>query len=162
MNPDSPAMQLLTLIFTSTSPRCTRGDRNLTMREGLRLATQVGMRFELDDFWRMAAILKSSSWLCNPERAYSEAVGWGNLSVARSYERWVGRKPFYWQGRRLRVHRQFDWKGKQCEVVAFDDVEGYVIAETVQSMTEFDASRPQCQFKITHAELRRAQRKAKN
>jgi len=69
---------------------------NHAMHDALKLAINAGMIFESDDFGRIMAGFRGGYWILDGggEWCYALAVRTGNLSAARAFEHWKGRKPF--------------------------------------------------------------------
>jgi len=130
----SPALQLVDLVWKN----CPYGGRswqkyNHAMNDALRLAITACMKFDLDDFRRIADDYRFGYWGGNDrhmlgEQFYCDAVEAGNRSACAAFEHWKARKPFiYWpmfdrlvEGEdRLALGSLFPWDKQEAKVTSF-------------------------------------------
>ena len=148
---------------------------NHAMHDALRLAINAGLTFSLDDFGTIMADFSGSRWILDGggEWCYSMAVRTGNLSAAKAFEHWKGRKPFVAdyvrysasqdrgkhgvggrQRERLAVRFRFPWKGHQAEVTSFSKDGTYLTACTYHPRKEGGYGRTVAKrFRITIADI---------
>lgn len=121
---------------------------NHAMRNALTLAVGAGFEFQLNDMRYIVEHYRSEYWIgASFEWIYSQAVRVGNLSAAKSYEEYKGRKGFIADDvdpgndcpgylhrtgqrkrERLAVGCQFPWKGYTVEVTSFAENGDLLIA----------------------------------
>lgn len=170
----SPPLQLLQLVWRhSLKVTGHSWDRlNRSMQRGLDLAIDSGMQFGLDDFTEMAKRFRSEYWIGDGERYYALAVGRGNLSAARSFERKRGRKPFIWRGQsdhfepshrnvtrhgsRLAVGTTFGSRFTRLTVTSFNDTDGVLVACSYKPVPpgKYGPHKVARRYRLTHKDLR--------
>jgi hypothetical protein len=95
---------------------------NGSMYGAVRLAIEAGLRFDRGDFKRMAETMRIGYWGGNStgsecgEAFYGLAIKFDHPSAYQSFEQWVGRKPFIWEGKRLYIGADFVWRGERVRV----------------------------------------------
>lgn len=95
---------------------------NSALHSTLSNAINAGMRMDPDDFHDICNDMRGGYWFgtdnneSQGEGFYNVAVGANNLSACQSFEKWVGRNPFVWEGRRLCLGERFSWKGELVTV----------------------------------------------
>lgn len=128
----SPALAFITLAWDyALSGIPNSWERyNQAVGEACRLAAET-FHWEQGDLEKLVAIRnrRCSILKCLGENGletlYSLAVGFGNLSFCREYERYVGRDPIIADGvdgrqrQRLCVGSRFVWKGEKVTVTSF-------------------------------------------
>lgn len=97
---------------------------NGALHATLCLAITAGLHFDDGDFRRFWSEMRGSRWFngndgAKGEHFYTEAVKCGNDSACRSFEAWVGRKPFVFGGSRLHVGAPIEWGGVYASVTSF-------------------------------------------
>lgn len=140
MDSNSPGLAFLSHVWYNAcqATRFSWRKYNSALRGALWLAVESGMRFQLDDFSYISRHYRPGYWMENVEDSYSRLVHSRNLSAIRSFEKWIGRKPFIadnlWYPRcvrgRLCVGARFPWKEEQVVVTSFGRDGTYLIACT--------------------------------
>jgi hypothetical protein len=171
--PPSPALQFLTVLWEHHCEAVPHSWRtvNESMRRGLHLAIEAGLRFAVDDFSTIWQAMRMECWagVDNAtnigERFYANAVTAGNRSAARSFEAWKGWKPFLVSGLRLSLHSLLIWDGRETLVTGFDDTQQTLTACAYATLRRYQTGRrrwgqgdgaPVKRYTVTHADLRRA------
>lgn len=117
----SPTMALIETVWEN---RCCATPHawirvNQAMYAALMLAIEGGLAFNKDDFKDIERKTRGGRWMGEPERFFKVAVEEGHVQACVSFESWVGRPPFMWDGKRLFVGRSFPWEGYQVTVTSF-------------------------------------------
>lgn len=123
----SPAMQFVRCAWENRCEATAHSWRtvNSTMHSALALAISGGMSFAKDDFAEINRAMRGGYWFGEDgEGFYASACEVGNIQACQSYEAWVKRKPFMWEGRRLSIRSRFQWEGREVMVTSFQDGEG--------------------------------------
>lgn len=149
----SPAIQVIHLVYWQS--KLSRSALGVACAQALRLVIEAKLEFNLDDF---ALIEKSynprgqggySVLGSGTEEIYRFAVQHGNTSAAVAFEKWVGRKPYWFvrvqdgetSHRRVTVHDKMLVDGRVLKVTS-------ITPEHVRCVAP-DNTRP----KFTHDEL---------
>jgi hypothetical protein len=182
---DSPAIQLLDLVWSNCNEVNGHSWERLngSMKDALSLAISAGMAFDLGDFASFRERYRFGYWGGQDsggfaEGFYTEAVCKGNMSAAKSFEQWKGRKPFITEdaeatmrygrrvesrcGGRLTVDSRFTFRGELLTVTSFSDGGEYLTACTYK-LCEHDQYRRKIakRFKITREELLQERRRVR-
>lgn len=129
MTEPSAAYQLVTLVWTKCSHQKSWQRLNQSMSSALMLAVTAGLRFDIDDFRTIRDNFRGGFWFgAEHERYFAEAVKHGNISACRAYEKWVGRKPFIYEGKRLYVGSEIDYHCGRVSVTSFKNEENVLVA----------------------------------
>jgi hypothetical protein len=157
----SAVLDLLDTVWSNwgqATPHCW--DRvNHAMQAALSLAIGSGMKFGLHDFEEISRRYRFHYWGGDyrggfAEGFYALAVTEGNLSAARAFETWKGRKPFimdsvrpdrgasyvhrvsYRQRGRVAVGFQFYWHDRYYTVTSFHEDGSGLVACTYKPVSE--------------------------
>lgn len=83
---------------------------NAALFGAVSVAIEGGLEFAERDFAEFYSRFKGAYWLGTPpDRFYSTACEYGNISAAKSYEAAMGFKPYTLEGQRVYVGRRFTW-----------------------------------------------------
>ena len=167
MNERSPAYRLVRLIWDEQG--CKSWARiNHSMRGALGLAIESCLTFGADDFAAFEKEMRGRYWLGSDREGYFvEACVAGNISACRAYEKWVGRRPFIFEGKRLRVGARIDPEhlersdGRAALVTSFDVDGDSLIACTYDKPAASYARKPLRKIKVTLADVRAMEKKRK-
>lgn len=140
---------------------------NQSMAGALRLAIEGGLRFNEADFSQINADFDGYRWIGEDYGEYMYTIACSarhsrsvpNLSAARAYEHWRGRKPFLWQKKRLAVGSQFSWDGASVVVTSFNDKQDELIACAYHAYP--NNHKVAKRFRITRKQFQAAQRQVK-
>ncbi len=116
--PKSPAYVLVAHVREHQQKATARSSDRWyrTMSEALCLAITAGLRFAENDVADIAKDLHLGAH----EGHFQTAVEFGNVSACVSYEKWVGRSPFVFGGRRLHQGSILPWRDlPQVKVTSF-------------------------------------------
>lgn len=122
----SPALSFVGMIWDlaqqETGHSWTRF--NGSLRQALMNAIEAGLIFHDDDFKFMADHWRAGYWFGQDnaglgEGIYARAVKYRNFQACRSFEKWIGREPFIFDGERLSVGSDVDIPGGRWEVTSF-------------------------------------------
>ena len=132
---DSPAYQMLRVVhdYLRSYRDCT-AQWERAMWETLKIALAHNIRFDPDDFhkieqldlsrYRTAGVLPG--WVVGgPENVYALACAksvksdWVNTSACRAVEKYMGRKAYIVDGKRLAIGSEFKWEGVPVKVTSF-------------------------------------------
>lgn len=105
---------------------------NPMLSRAFSLAIVGNLVFEPDDFGKIVKDFRGSYWMGpDSEPWYTEAVKSGNESAVISMERWLGRQPFLFEGKRIHVGEQIRWNGQWviCTSIASDSFNAKVNEE---------------------------------
>ena len=127
----SPAGRLLAILWKhvgGAAPNHSWRRVNMTMRRGLKLAIDGGLRFARGDLARIVEAFNGDHWIGETaEWIYSLAVDAANSSAVAAFETWKGREPFIVDlcgtfvnspsaRRRLTVGERFWWPSRARRV----------------------------------------------
>lgn len=181
--PDSPAFALLAHVWRHEGHKMPRSwaRLNSAMQDALNLAIYGLMEFHVGDFARINKEFRGGYWMGTPpEGWYSKACGSShqgrshgpNTTAQRSFEEWVGRKPFYVAKQpldktkvKLHVGESFTWfddhivtreNEMTLYVTSFSDQEKSVVACSYVTTAEkpWDRSKIKRRFALTHDDIR--------
>jgi hypothetical protein len=188
MRPDSPAIQLLAVLWNGRQEATGHSwlRLNQAMRDGLMLAVSMGLLFYEDDFAVMSDRFRFGYWCGESlEDFYRLAIAFNNRSSWKAYETYMSREPFVWpntfeggyggggssthNSTRLVVGSKFVWQKHIVTVTSINDKEGYVTAcqyRTTNGKTcrgcghfkEWPKRTISRRFKITHEDLKAAKK----
>lgn len=104
----SPALQLVELVWKN-APRRSWISLNHTMQNAVATAIKAGLPFDPTDIRSMYESMRGGYWFTNAESEWMHRIAClhDNIPAAASYEEWVGRPPFFLDGR-LYVGREAD------------------------------------------------------
>lgn len=137
---------------------------NSAMSKALGLAIESGMRFDRDDCATIYKEFRGGYWFGDARaqeyRWYARACGLernnhgGNLSAAKSFEAFTGRKPFLLNGRRLCVTSGVTLKNEpgQWEVTSFNDHAHTMVLVTYRPEEEGRPRKILRRMSVTNAE----------
>jgi hypothetical protein len=94
-------------------------NENRFVCEALSLAIKGGLEFKGPDIFVDIG---------NPDGYYTDAVDAGNDSACMAIEEAIGRKPWFWMGKRIHAHSEFQWRGHSVKVTSFDDTNNQIVA----------------------------------
>jgi len=118
---------------------------NNLMRTALNLAIEANMEFHEDDFSTILNKMSGGYWFgCNSngkgkgESFYSNAINSRNTSAIKSYEKWVGLKPFILNNNRMHSGSKFKDEKYCYSVTGFDFEERkiYLVAYEIADRKE--------------------------
>jgi len=132
--------------------RSTFRNLNDSIVEIVDIAIDRGVRFGEDDFSRLIRFRGPFS-ADYGERFYARAVEADHISACQSYEKHMGRTPYFIDGKRVYVDREFEWEGNTVECRSFNDEEGYFNACLFDKPNRAYGRKVERRFKITHADL---------
>lgn len=120
----SPVYRFVHMLYTesmeATGHSWTR--LNTALSSALATAISAGMRMDPNDFNDIGGDMNGGYWFgtnnneSQGEGFYNVAVKANNLSACQSFEKYRGRNPFVWEGRRLCLGERFSWKGEWVTV----------------------------------------------
>lgn len=171
---DSGPIKLLDVVWKHANEGKGHSWRILNgmLHRAMNIAINSGFKFEPDDFETIHKRFDGGYWMGNSnppfvgEIYYSEAVADGdyrdcycqpNRSACISFEKWVGRKPFILDGKRLCVGSRILIDGKKYHVSSFTsnnehlNVCGYHSEENPHGHQK---GTPTKRFKLTHADVK--------
>lgn len=185
---DSTVIQLLDLVWANCNK--VQGHSwerlNTSMHSALTLAITSGMVFDLGDFASFERRYRFGYWGIQhsgsngfAEGFYVTAVACGNMSAAKSFEQWKGRKPFIVEdaeaerhavgrgcesncGGRLAIGSRFRYRGEYVTVTSFSGDGEHLTACTYKPVESGSGSRKIAKrFKITREDLLQYRRRLK-
>ena len=118
---------------------------NNLMRKALDLAIEANMEFHEDDISTILNKMSGGYWFgCNSngkgigESFYSNAINSRNTSAIKSYENWVGLKPFILKNNRLHSYSKLKDSKYRYSVTGFDFAEKkiYLVAYDIADWKE--------------------------
>lgn len=123
--PDSPALAFVRHLYRhgqeATGHSWVR--LNAALFGAVTVAIEGGLEFAEGDFSAFYNRFKGDYWLGTPpDRFYSLACKYGNISAAKSFEIAKGFNPYVLEGQRVYVNRRFTWNGQhvRCTSVGKD------------------------------------------
>lgn len=136
---------------------------NGALYEAVNIAIGAGLTFKPDDVGLMMDNLQGGYWFhdSNGEDWFKTAVEVNNLSACQSLEKYLGRGPFMFNGKRLYVGAQLTWEREVVYVTSFDNLGEYVTAVKYKVVGRGGNSFKSAiakRYKITLEELRKGER----
>lgn len=124
----SPALLAFEILDELTPTESWR-DVNSCRSEALEYATKY-LKFDPDDAAKILNDYGGGYW-GNAERSYKTAIAAKNLSACASWEKCLGRKPWWYEDRhegraRLALGSRIDWQGRRCTITSFKGDESFV------------------------------------
>ncbi len=168
----SPAYRLVQMVWRNQSGALSYGNFHHGISAAVHLAIRYGLRFDVDDFQRLATEGRQLIWFYADEFCYTLACGCErglrNPSAAAAYETWKDRKPFKIEEphsktpTRIYVGRQFQWKhrGVTCTSFAADGSHLTACEYHPPKKGSYE-NKVKRRHKITVAEIHTARREAK-
>lgn len=158
----SPAFRFLQLLWSNkqeaTGHSWTR--INSAMYQCVTLAIQAGMFFDAGDFERIYDAFRGGYWFGdqNGEGWYAVAIEYANESACQAVEKWRGRKPIVFDGRRIAVGTQIWWPERDIPggaVTSFkDDKESVIICTyTIDPVTQKRSDKPTRRITVSREEF---------
>lgn len=133
---------------------------NDALRKALTSTIIAGMLFDLDDVKNIASTFAGGYWFSddNGEWLFRVAVENNNTSACVSYENYRKRKPFFFEGQRIYVQRQFYWYdkkgvGHRLTCTSFDESGEYFTACSYKNVGDSYRRKIDKRFKIYWSDL---------
>lgn len=122
---DSPALAFVRHLYTHGQKATDHSWQrlNAALFGAVKVAIEGGLEFADDDFAAFRQQFKGDYWLGSPpDRFYTVACEYNNLSAARSFEKDMEFKPYILDGNRVYVGRRFMWNDQhvRCTSIAKD------------------------------------------
>jgi len=114
----SPVLKLFENLWGNMRAHSWR-DINGSLQKTLSLAIEARLEFEPDDFKKLSDGYKGHYWMGDGEHYYRQAIEARLTSACQSFEKWKGRPPFIFSGKRLHVGCSFVWDGKTVHVTSY-------------------------------------------
>ena len=120
---DSPALAFVRHLYTHGQQATDHSWQrlNAALFGAVKVAIEGGLAFAEDDFAAFRKQFKGDYWLGSPpDRFYTVACEYNNISAARSFEKEMGFSPYIMEGQRVYVGRRFMWNGQHvtCTSIA--------------------------------------------
>jgi hypothetical protein len=128
-----------------------------------RLAIDAGFKFAPDDIKELASAYHVFG-ADGGEYRYQQMIEAGNISACQSFEKYHGRPPMIWQGKRLHVGASLTWEGKTVKVTSFgSDHRGFYVGcctyrQEKMNGSSYKREKVSGRLKIYQEELRKGER----